>query len=295
MALPRTKKNTRIAYTFLLPAIVGMAIFSILPIFLSFSYSFMDWYGFGSKTFIGFQNYQKVLTNPEVWTAVFNTVRMVLFILPISLLLSLVISYMLNNEIRGKSFFRVLFYLPVVTMPAAIAVVMGYIFSMNYGILNRIIQLFGGQPISWSQNPEWSWVLLVIIGVWGMLGGQILILSAAFQRVPKELYEVASIDGASQVVKFFKITIPMVSPTILFLIITNFIALFQMFDNVFMMIGTGAGLSSTKTIVYLFYNEVFVKGEKGYGAAIAVFIFVLISIFTFIQTRLEKKWVHYDN
>ena len=295
MALPKTRKNTLIAYTFLLPAIVGMAIFSILPIFLSFSYSLTDWYGFGSKTFNGLQNYQKVLTNPEVWNAVFNTVRMVVFILPISLFLSLIISYMLNSNIKGKSFYRVLFYLPVVTMPAAIAVVMGYIFSMNYGILNRIISFFGGQPISWSQNPDWSWVLLVIIGVWGMLGGQILILSAAFQRVPKELYEVASIDGASPITKFFKITIPMVSPTMLFLIITNFISLFQMFDNVFMMIGTGAGLSSTKTIVYLFYTEVFVKGEKGYGAAIAVFIFALISMFTLIQTKLEKKWVHYDN
>ncbi|MDU5106933.1 sugar ABC transporter permease [Clostridium sp.] len=295
MALPKTKKNTMIAYTFLLPAIVGMAIFSILPIFLSFSYSLMDWYGFGNKTFNGLQNYQKVITNPEVWKAVFNTIRMVTFILPISLLLSLIISYMLSSKIRGKAIFRVLLYLPVVTMPAAIAVVMGYIFSMNYGILNRIITFFGGQPISWSQNPSWSWILLVIVGIWGMIGGQVLILSAAFQRVPDDLYEVASIDGASPIIKFLKITIPMVSPTILFLLITNFISLFQMFDNVFMMIGTGSGLSSTKTIVYLFYNEVFVKGEKGYGAAIAVFIFVLISIFTFMQTKLEKKWVHYDN
>lgn len=293
--LPRSKQNTAMAYSFLMPAIIGMAIFSILPIFMSFSYSFTDWYGFGAKTFNGVQNYQKLLADPEIWKAVFNTLRMVLFILPISLLLSLIITYFLNSRIKGKSLFRVLFYLPVVTMPAAIAVVMGYIFSVNYGVLNRLVKFFGGQAISWTQNPNWSWVLLVIVGVWGMLGGQILILSAAFQRVPKELYEVASIDGISPISKFFKITVPMVSPTLLFLIITNFIALFQMFDNVYMLIGKGAGLSSTKTIVYLFYTEVFVKGEKGYGAAIAVFIFVLISIFTIVQTRLEKKWVHYEN
>lgn len=288
------KKNTLWAYVFLSPALIGMSLFSIYPIFYSFRMSTFEWIGFRPPEPIGMDNYRQALGDGELLHTIFNTFRMATVILPISIFLSLLIAVGINYLRKGKSIFRVIYYLPVVTMPAAIALVWKVLYDYKYGIINYGVDQIGLEKIQWLGNPDISWIAITILVIWSSLGGQILILTAALQSVPAQLYEAAEVDGASRIRRFFKITIPMLSPTLFFLIISGFISLFQLFDIIFIMIGRGIGLSSTKTIVYYFYDTAFVIQDKGYGATIAVVIFFTILAFTGLQFLLQKKWVYYE-
>lgn len=288
-----TKKSIW-AYVFLSPVLIGMTIFSIVPIFYSFGMSTYEWIGFRPPEFIGFDNYLQAFGDKELFRTIVNTFRMAILILPASIMLSLLIAVGINHLKRGKSFFRVIYYLPVVTMPAAIALVWKVLYDYKYGILNYLVEFMGFDKIQWLGNPDVSWIAITILVTWSSLGVQILILTAALQSVPEQLYEAAEVDGATKFRRFLSITVPMLSPTLFFLVISGFITLFQLFDIIFIMIGRGLGLSSTKTIVYYFYDTAFVVQDKGYGATIAVVIFFTILAFTGIQFILQKKWVYHE-
>ncbi|MDI3312405.1 MAG: sugar ABC transporter permease [Thermoanaerobacterium sp.] len=290
----RNRENILWAYTFLSPLLIGMFIFSIIPVTLSFAFSTLDWVGFMPPKFIGLKNYLTALKDQEIYKTIFNTFRIAIIVLPISLFISLLIASALNMGIRFVSVYRVIYYLPVITMPAAIAMVWMYLYNYNYGLLNFLLKSIGLKPINWLGEPSIAWIAIAIMSIWGSLGMQIIILLAALQGVPHELYEAAEIDGANSIVKLFKITIPMISPQVFFLIITGFVALFQLFDPIYIMIGRGHSLLTTKTIVYYFYDTAFRIGDKGYGATIAVIIFFVILMFTAIQMVFQKKWVYYD-
>ena len=294
MVFKRNKQTIIWAYIFLLPLILGMSIFSIIPITLSFAFSTFDWVGFMHPKFIGLGNYFTALKDPEIYKTIFNTFRIAVFVLPISLIISIIIASALNKKIRFVSLYRVIYYLPVITMPAAIAMVWMYLYNYNYGIINFLLKTIGLKAVNWLGEPSIAWISIAIMSIWGSLGMQIIILLAGLQSVPYELYEAADIDGANSMTKLFKITIPMLSPHVFFLMITGFIGLFQLFDPIYIMIGRGHSLITTKTIVYYFYDTAFRISDKGYGATIAVIIFFIILIFTSIQLLLEKKWVYHD-
>lgn len=281
-------------YIFMAPVIIGLSLFAIWPIFQSFYLSLTEWVGFGEKTFIGLQNFKEIAKDKEIFSSIINTIRITVFALPISIIISLIISSILNSPtLKGKTIFRIIFYLPIITMPAAIAIVFQYIFNYNYGIINQIVKIFGIEPIEWLGNPSYSWIVIVFIVVWSAIGSQIIILLAALQSIDYSMYEAAEIDGAGSIIKFFKITIPSISPTIFFISVTGFISMFQLFDLIFIMIGKNAGLESTRTIVYQFFETAFVQTNRGMGAAIAVVIFFIIMLVTLVQKIFEKKYVHY--
>ena len=288
------KQEAMWGYIFISPAVIGLLIFAVWPILQSFFLSLHEWIGFGEKTFIGLDNFKIILQNKEIYDSIINTFRITIFALPISIMISLIIANMLNSPtVRGKGIFRVIFYLPIVTMPAAIAVVFKYIFNYNYGIINEILKFFNLEAVEWLSNAKYSWIVIVCILIWSVIGTQIIILLAALQNIDYSIYEAADIDGAGSFKKFCKITIPSISPTIFFLSVTGFISMFQLFDLIYIMIGKNAGLDSTRTIVVEFFEVAFVQTNKGMGAAIAVVIFFIIMLVTLVQKIFEKKYVHY--
>ena len=290
----KNKKEIIWAYIFMAPVILGLSLFAIWPIFQSFQLSLYEWVGFGEKVFVGLENFKEVFNNKEIYQSILNTFRITALALPISIIISLIISTILNlKTLKFKTIFRIIFYLPIITMPAAIAIVFQYIFNYNYGIINEIIKFLGVEPIQWLGNPQYSWIVIVLITIWSAIGSQIVILLAALQNIDYSLYEAAEIDGAGSITKLIKITIPSISPTIFFLSVTGFISMFQIFDLIFIMIGKNAGLESTRTIVYQFFQTAFVETNRGMGAAIAVVIFFIVMIVTGIQKIFEKKYVHY--
>jgi multiple sugar transport system permease protein len=179
-------------------------------------------------------------------------------------------------------------------MPVAVAIVWRMLYSGDFGLINAFLGLFGIQGPYWLSTPGLSLVAVAIVGIWLSLGFNIIVFSAGLSSIPPDLYEAASIDGASPARQFRSITLPLLTPTIFFISVLTLIGGFQVFDLIFVMLGTGPNAARSQTLVYFFYNEGFLQNDKGYATAIGVVIIVMIAILTAIQFRLQKKWVHYE-
>ncbi|SJZ63500.1 multiple sugar transport system permease protein [Cetobacterium ceti] len=282
------------AYLMIGPLVIGLGIFYIIPFFQNFYFSLTNLGAFGNYEFIGMDNYEKLIKDPKMYKALKNTFMYVLFSVPFGISISIIIAVMLNSKIKGVTFYRVLYFLPAVTMPTAIAMVWKWLYNKEFGLLNQILLKFGIEGQSWLTNSNIALYAVIIVAIWASIGYNMVILLAGLQGIPKMYYEAAEIDGAGPIKMFFKITLPLLSPTIFFVSVMTFISSFQMFDLVFMMIGkNNPAFENTMTIVYYFYNNAFQLSEKGYGAAIAVVLFIIIFIFTMIQLKLQKKLVNY--
>lgn len=282
------------ALIFIAPLMVGLVIFYIIPFFQNIFFSFTNLSSFGGWSEIGVFNYVNLLEDAEVWNGFKNTIIYTVVSVPITIVISMVIAQLLNQKIKGKTIYRVLYFLPAVTMPAAVAMIWKWIYNGQYGILNQVLDFFGVEPKFWVSDPQYAMAALIIVGVWSGIGMNVIYFLAGLQTISSSYYEAAEIDGASPIRKFVSITVPLLSPTIFFVTITQFIRSFQMFDSVFMLISrNGSAIDSTKTIVYVFYQHAFEYMNKGYASAISVVIFLVILIITIIQLVLQKKWVHY--
>lgn len=292
------KKNEQAfwGYVFIAPLLLGLIIFYIYPFIQSFFYSFTDINSFNQAKFVGLDNYKKMFSDPQLWQSTWNTIRYALIVVPIGIFFSLLTASLLNQKIRGKSVYRTLYFLPVITMPAAIAMVWKWIYNGSYGILNAFVGLFGIEPRNWVQDPKYAMFMVCVVGIWMVIGYNTVILLAGIQGISRSYYEAASVDGANAITQFFKITLPMLTPTIFFIMITGLISAFQVFDVIYMMIDKKSlSYESTQTLTMLFYRQGFDYSRKGYASTIAMFIFVLIMIVTGIQLYFQKKWVSYDD
>ena len=205
------------------------------------------------------------------------------------------VAALLNSKIKGTSIYRTLYFLPSVTMAAAVAMVWKWIYNEKMGILNSAIRALGGKGIGWLTDPKIALYSVMIVGLWMSVGYNMIILLAGMQGISKSYYEAAQIDGAGPIQLFFKVTIPLLTPTIFFVMITSIISGFQVFDVIYMMIGkTNPAYANTQTVVMLFYRQAFDYGYKGYAAAISILIFAVIMLVTVIQMIGQKKWVNYD-
>lgn len=294
-ASKREKKDWVAAYIFIAPVTIGLFVFYIWPFIQNVWFSFNDVNKFNVTTFIGLQNYFDLIHDKEVWKAFGNTLKYVVFTVPIGLFLSICIAALLNSKIKGTSIYRTLYFLPSVTMAAAVAMVWKWIYNEKMGILNSAIRAVGGEGHGWLTDPKTALYMIMIVGLWMSVGYNMIILLAGMQGISKSYYEAAAIDGAGSLQQFFKITIPMLTPTIFFVMITSIISGFQVFDVVYMMIAkTSPAYAETQTVVMLFYRQAFDYGYKGYAAAISILIFAVIMIVTVIQLVGQKKWVNYD-
>ena len=293
-ATARQKKDWFAGYVFIAPVTLGLLVFYIWPFIQNFWFSFNDVNKFNVTHFIGLDNYKQLIGDAEVWTTFGSTLKYVVFTVPIGLFLSICIAALLNAKIRGTSIYRTLYFLPSVTMAAAVAMVWKWVFNEKMGILNSIIAGLGGERVGWLTNPKTALFIVMLVGLWMSVGYNMIILLAGMQGIPKTYYEAASIDGAGGLAQFFKITIPLLTPSIFFVMITSIISGFQVFDVVYMMVlKSNPAYESTQTVVMLFYRQAFDYGYKGYAAAISILIFIAIMIVTIFQLIGQKKWVNY--
>lgn len=282
-------------YMFILPLFLGVIIFYIYPFIQSFIYSFYNINNFNVAKYAGFKNYIKAFSDEELYVSLKNTMFYVILTVPITLILSLVVASLLNTDIRGKSIYRTLYFLPSVTMPAAIAMVWKWIFNGQYGLLNQFLAVFGVPRVNWLSNSNTAMYMIIIVGIWMSIGYNMIILLAGMQGISKSYYEAAIIDGANKYQRFFSITLPLLTPTIFFVLITSIISSIQVFATIYMMVGKQSlAFESTQSLVMIFYRNAFDYGKKGYASTIAIFIFLIIMAITAIQLRLQKKWVNYE-
>ena len=268
-ASKREKKDWIAAYIFIAPVTLGLLVFYIWPFIQNIWFSFNEVSKFNVATFCGLANYQKLFHDGEVLRTFGNTLKYVVVTVPVGLFLSILI--------------------------AALAMVWKWIYNEKMGILNSAIRALGGKGIGWLTDPKIALYSVMIVGLWMSVGYNMIILLAGMQGISKSYYEAAQIDGAGPIQLFFKVTIPLLTPTIFFVMITSIISGFQVFDVIYMMIGkTNPAYANTQTVVMLFYRQAFDYGYKGYAAAISILIFAVIMLVTVIQLWGQKKWVNYD-
>jgi multiple sugar transport system permease protein len=286
-------------YAFIAPTGLGLAIFYLWPVLQTAYFSFTEWGAFGGHTWTGLDNYTRLLGDPEVGRAVLNTLTYTALGL-LGIPLAIVFAALLNRQgLRGVGVYRTAFFLPVVTMPVAVAMLWRWLYNGDYGLVNQLLATVGVDGPNWIADPATALYALVVVGIWSSIGYNLIIFLAGMQAIPKELYEAAAMDGASRVTQFFRITLPMLSPTAFFISIVSVIGSLQLFDLVFVMTGSGQSARANpayarlQTVVQLFYERAFVTNDRGYAAAIVIALLALIAVLTTVQFRLQRKWVHY--
>lgn len=287
------KNNTLWGIIFLSPQLIGLLAFAVIPLISALVLSFMEWNGFGDRTFVGLANFTFQFTNADFWTATVNTVIFTVLTVPIGLSISLLLAVALN-KIRGKEFYRLVYFMPVVTSSVSIGVIWMWILNGDIGILNQLLAMIGIEGPNWLTNTSLVMVSIAILSIWWQLGYNMVIFLAGLQGIPKSYYEAADIDGASKFQKFCHITLPTLSPTTFFVTIMAIIGSFQVFDQAFVMTNGGPGKASY-TMVYHIYENAFVDFKFGQSSAAAMILFVCILIFTLVQFKLQKRWVHYED
>lgn len=279
-------------WLFILPTLIGLMILNIIPIFQTIYQSFYKTGDFGKgNIFVGLENYQKLIADSQVWQALLNTLKYAVVEVPFSIAIALVLAVLLNRKMKGRGVYRTIFFLPMVAAPAAIAMVWRWLYNSDFGLLNNIL----GTDVNWISNSNIAVYSIAIIGVWSIIGYNMVLFLSGLQEVPRDYYEAASIDGANGIRQFFHITIPLISPTMFFVTVTRVIAAFQVFDLIYMVMDrANPALEKTQSLVYLFYRYSFTEKNTGYGSTIVVLLLVVIMIITGLQMLAQKKLVHYE-
>lgn len=285
-------------YLFILPSLLGFAVFVFLAVGASLGISFLDWGLTGSKGFAGLANYREMLRDPVFWRTCTNTLFYIVTIVPLQLILGLLMALALNQAIRGTEFFRMVYFLPVVTAIVAGAIVFRILLARNGPLadaisgLGRLLNLPLSLPdlLASTQYSKWSVVLLTL---WKNTGFTMVVYLAALQGVPRELYDAAHVDGAGAWQRLRNVTIPLISPTTFFLFILQTVGAFQLFTEPFVMTNGGPAQSSMPIVQYIYLNA-FRYTRMGKASAIAWFLFIFIFGFTLIQNRMQRRWVHYE-
>lgn len=288
----RARSEMLWGWGFVLPTLTGLIILNIIPIFQTIYQSFFKTGAFGrGNVFIGLDNYKALLEDDNVWQAVINTFKYMIVEVPVSMVIALGLAVLLNKKIKFRSMFRTIFFLPMIVASAAVAMVWRWLYNSDFGLINHII----GKNINWISSGNTAIYAIAVIGIWSIIGYNMVLFLASLQEVPRDFYEAASLDGASGFQKFLHITVPMISPTIYFVAVTRIISALQVFDLIYMVMdNTNPALYKTQSLVYLFYKESFINGNKGYGSAIVVLLLVIIMVITVFQNFAQKKWVHYE-
>ena len=245
----REKNEFLWGWAFILPTMIGLIVLNIYPIIKTIYASFFKTDDFGKvNIFIGLANYQRVLTDPEVWQSLLNTFKYAIVEVPFSIIIALVLAVLLNRKMKGRAAYRTIFCLPMLAAPAAIAMVWRWLFNSEFGLLNHVF----GTNINWISNPNIAVYSIGVIGVWSIIGYNMVLFLSGLQEIPKDYYEASNIDGASGIYQFFHITVPLLSPTIFFVTVTRVIGALQVFDLIFMVMDrNNPALSKTQSLVYL--------------------------------------------
>lgn len=283
-------------YFMVAPTIIGLGVLNIIPIFQTLKMSFFKSGDFGKgDIFVGFDNYIRMFHDPQVWQATLNTFKYTLLVVPVTIVFAILLAVLLNSKLKGRHLYRTIFFLPMVAAPAAVTMVWKWLYNTDFGLINYLLGKIGISPINWIEDPNIAIYSIALIGIWSTVGYNMILILAGLQEIPKDFYEAAIIDGASSIKQFFQITLPLLSPTLFFVMVTSIIQGMQTFDAIYMMEGiTSPAYDKTVSLVYLFYNHSFKYSDKGYGSTIVMLLLVLILFITLLQMKVQKKWVHYN-
>ena len=304
-------------WLYIVPAAVIVIAFNFIPIVLSFIISFFEWNITGIGRFVGFQNYTALLRDAEFWNSMLNTFYLVIFVVPMTIMFSLAFAVLLNQIKYLKSFFRTMYFVPFVTSMVALSIVWRIIFNQQHGLANSVLGVFGFEPLRWLAESKGIFVLLfesfgvtipsylggpslalfsiIMVTVWRSIGYNTVIYLAGLQNISHSYYEAAEIDGANKFKQFFKITLPLITPTTYYVLMMTTITTFQVFSQVYLMTGPpiGGPAGTTKVIVYYIFEAGFGEAMNlAYASAIALVLFIVILGLTMVQKYLEKH-VHY--
>ncbi|MBE7712509.1 MAG: sugar ABC transporter permease [Cyanobacteria bacterium SIG26] len=275
------------AWIFILPALLGTIIFIIIPVFCSFGLSFTKWDLLNPIEFVGFDNYFTLFKDDLFYKILLNTVVFALSTSFLGVIIPLVLASILNTKIRGSEFFKTAYFLPFITPMVVIGIVWTWIFDPNIGFLNQILH----NNINWLYDSKYAMPAIIIVSVWKLIGYNMIIFLSALSGVSQSLFEAAKIDGANDFQIFKNVTVPILSPTIFFVIIITAISSFQVFDLIYLMT-QGGPLDSTNVLVFSIYKNAFEYFNVGYASAIAYVLFLIILILTLVQWRLRKQFVY---
>lgn len=288
----RSKK--KIIITFLLPSLLGLLIFKVGAMLYSLYISFTDWNLFGSPKFVGLENYIQIFQDPRFYDSLKNTLLFIIGYLPIVVVLSLGVALLLNSKVKGVNIFRGLFFLPVITSWVAVSMIWKGLLNPEFGVINSIIEVFGGTGPAWLQNPSFVIPAVVMVSVWKDVGFLSIIFLGGLQGISQEYYEASKIDGANKWNQFRNITLPLLSPTTFYALIITIINSFQVFDQIWIMTSGEPTADLVPVMVTEIYKNSFQYQKMGYATALSWILFFIIILVTIFQNVMQKKWVHYE-
>ena len=287
-------KETLAAWLFILPSLIGFLIFTAGPVVAAGVISLLNWNLFSSPTFAGLKNFARLGPDPTFWSALGNTVYFTLVSVPLTILVSLALALLLNQGLRRIAVFRSLLLLPYATITVAVAFVWIWLYIPHGGLVNTVLGWFGIDGPAWLISDNWAMPALIAMSVWKSFGFGMVVFLAGLQAIPQQLYEAAKVDGSSSWQSFRSVTLPMLSPSLFFVIVTSVIGSFQVFDQALIMTNGGPG-SRTTTLVMYIYRTGFENYDQGYAAAQSLVLFGFIVVITAAQFVLQRRLVHYDN
>jgi multiple sugar transport system permease protein len=287
------RRDSLAGYLFIAPQLIGITLFVLIPLGLVFWYSLHEWNVLASTfTFIGTDNYQQLLSDPTLGRVLGATTIFSLGLVIFNLALALLLAVLLDQKLKGITIYRTLFFSPVVVSLVAWTIVWGFLLQNNGGI-NAILQTFGIEGPNWLRNPTTAMISVIVVQVFKNVGLNMVLFLAALQGVPKELYEAARVDGASRFKQFRRITLPLISPTILLTSIITIVGSLQVFAQIAVLTQGGPGVSTT-VIVYYLYQQAFQFHRFGYGSTLSILLFVIVAVLTFAQWQMRKRIVFYE-
>jgi multiple sugar transport system permease protein len=277
------------------PTIIGLIVLNFIPFFQSFYLSMFKSQGLGPEKYVGFDNFAKLFSDASIWQTTLNTLWFMVLTVPVGVFIALIMATLLNSRIRGRDTYRAIYFMPMVVAPAAVAMVWRWIFNADNGILNQTLKIFGITGANWLSDPNTALASCAAISIWSAVGYDLVLILAGLQSIPQNYYEACEIDGANPVQKFFRITVPLISPTLFFVVMMRVMAAIKQFDTVYMLIkSTNPAFKKGITLMVSFYRESFEKFNKGYASTIILWSFAIICVITFFQFVAEKKFVHYE-
>lgn len=295
------RREAATAYVFILPFFLGMIVFYLIPILTAFANSFTEWAGYTNPVFTGLTNYKALFADEALHREIWNTLRYILMSLPVTILIALVFAQLLNSNIRGKGIYRVLYYLPCITMSAVVVLIWRQLLNGRFGLVSVTAKSIFGSCPAFLSDPKYCIYSLVMMSVWSSLGYDIIFLLAGLQSIPEVYSEACRVDGGNAATCFFRIKLPLITPTLFYLLVTGIISGFNQYDYSYMLSSlAGSSLSAEspiydalRTVVTGIYNSGFVFHEMGYACTKSVVLFCMILIVTVFQFVFQKRWVNY--
>ncbi|NRF95723.1 sugar ABC transporter permease [Paenibacillus frigoriresistens] len=288
-------KEAAWAYVFIAPVVIGLALFYSLPAIVSLGFSFTKWDGISTPDFVGLDNFTGLLSDEKFIRAMGNTILYTLGTVPLTIAFATLLAVLLNSSIKGRAVYRTLYFLPVVTMPIAVGMVWKWLYNSEFGLINYLLGALHLPQPNWLFDDKFALLSIVLVSVWSSLGYNAIILLSGLQGISTTYYEASQMDGATGVRQFWHITLPLLTPSLFFVLVISLINSLQVFDLIFIMMGkSDAMLDNTRTVVYSIWENGFKYFDMGYASAQAWLLFIIILIITIVQMYFQKKWVHYQ-